>query len=335
MRRDSKSEFKEEKKEETNGLGDDEDGIPGIVSCVSEPELPSTSVKDRISVYGGSRKPSLSSKPPKSWTVDRQYAAQFAARVHPPKIDIYSNERNNLSLQGRQPSDEVSENLEQQQQQPYATTAAPRAVLQGPETANSSATTANNNMMHSSPMRTASASSKSAEAPRSTGKAMVSAFLSGIHSSPNAAATKPLSTSRSTTPVRTRRPSVVPVAEVSTEDPSPGMDALSVSLSSVSGEDFAVPRTKRGLWQERNRVSAYSTALKQAGSPPTNGNNTEAMIERMVDERVQAQLSVMQSNMEDQMKRFMQEMESRMNVRLSSLEGKMQSMIRTLQQQDK
>jgi len=354
-------EFKDEKKEtdenevqdETNGEEKDE------ILRVTPP-----SVKDRIHVYGGGAKdrPKTPSRTI-GRNVDPQYAAQFAVREKPPKIDIYAEGKKVEEMkedsipeapQSPTPSDPMTDFVKQRPKTPTRTIrrsvdpqyAAQFAVREKPpkidiyaekkqvdEKKEESMPEAPLSPTPSDPMTdfvkqrkaipNVETASKSSTNSRLTSKTspIAHAFLSAISPTNKTART---STSAS-----------APVREISAPAEELAVnDCGSVAMSSVSGDEYgyrSAKETKKSSWQQdRNRVLAYANP-NQSPARPTNPSKSTDDMERIIDERVQAQVNELGTRMEAQLKRHMQQIDERMTARLDIIERKMNSIVESIQ----
>lgn len=114
-----------------------------------------------------------------------------------------------------------------------------------------------------------------------------------------------------------------PVTEISTQlqDTGNDNDAISIAMSSVSGDDHVqptTPSTKRTIWQnERNRVKAIAPAPAALDT---------ALVNKMIDDRVQAHIADMETRLGAQMRRFMQQMDDKILERLEKMEAKLRDL---------
>jgi hypothetical protein len=113
-----------------------------------------------------------------------------------------------------------------------------------------------------------------------------------------------------------------PVTEISTQlqETDIDNDANSIAMSSVSQDDLhmpTTPSTRRTMWNDRNRVKAIA--------PGPSGMDA-ALINKMIDDRVQAHIADMETRLGAQMRRFMQQMDDKILERLEKMENKLRSL---------
>lgn len=114
-----------------------------------------------------------------------------------------------------------------------------------------------------------------------------------------------------------------PVTEISTQLQETGIDndANSIAMSSVSQDDLqqpTTPSTKRTMWQnDRNRVKAIA---------PVPAAVDAALVNKMIDDRVQAHIADMETRLGAQMRRFMQQMDDKILERLEKMENKLRNL---------
>ena len=263
-----------------------------------EPTSP-VSIKDRMRLFGddSSRKAAASNVSRRP--VDKQYAAQFAVREHPPKIDIYEGGKN-LCLADSAPSfdEKKSDESESADRNHRAYNAPKKSAIEA-------------GSVKSYPL-----------SPVKTKAGMANAYLAAIQS-PNSTA----SSQRKLFVGRT----YAPVSEVvSGAEGDHASETENVSLLSANSEDQSSPYAgHRGTRKSWNRVPAYTPGSSQYlhTSPSqqqrgTFGNTiNEAAIEKMVDDRVRARVENLERSMVDQLQTFMTRMEERMEARVGRLEA--------------
>ena len=277
------------------------------------------SVKDRMRVFGNDVKEAKSASKVSRRPVDKQYAAQFAVRELPPKINIYASGKNNGTMIDNAPSDEKKNDQEDPDdghQEQKKTTASE-----------------------------AGSSAKSTQsAPSKTN--IAEAFLAAIHSpTPSTSSGSP----RKLSNMRNDVSLFAPVTEVVSEEDI-SSETENVSLLSTTSEDLGSSpqsghRVSKKSW---NRVPAYTPGTNQyMHTSPTqqrrgtigsiinhhhhHGNN-DAAIEKMVDDRVRARVGEIERNMLDQLQTFMTRMDERMETRVGRLERTIQALLREQQQ---
>jgi hypothetical protein len=263
------------------------------------------SVKDRASVFGGANKnkPKPNRKNLRS-SQDTQYAAQFAVREKPPKVNIYGSTRH------------VTEGSERQMEEDNMGNA---ALVGEPDRGEEQPLKTKGNHRHFE-----SNSTTSSRSPKSTGK-VASPFL---------AARQKAKPPQEQIPGMKQLPTV-PMMEISaSSDPAGGNDGASVGMSSVSGGEFS-PAANRFLggsakkpsWQERNRVSAYGAGVNNNIGKKSNASED---IEKIIDERMQVQLQNMESRMQATLHHWMQKMDEKMMARLDVMEEKINEIYKTM-----
>lgn len=322
----SSKDWNDEKKQEQVGASSVEEYQKEILK-VTPP-----SVKARATVYGGTAKPKSNRNMMRSY--DQQYAAQFAVREKPPKVDIYGscNDNDDDANVGEEKKEDdlVQGSAANHPQQEHASPL-PVASDCAVEHARQRMGINNNNSggggKNKQNWETSSASSS-----RSTKSAanVASTFLAAIQPPRES-----LSSNRNLT---------APMAEITASNEDQVInDGSSVAMSSVSVEEFAPATTyrregKKLSWQERNRVPAYSSSggvgvYPTAATTNITGKNLSAeAIERIVDERVQAQFLTLESRMEASMRRWMKKMDEKMMTRLEAMEEKISGMNSVLEE---
>jgi hypothetical protein len=219
--------------------------------------------------------------------VDPQYAAHFAVRDHPPKIDIYQDEKRRQRQEHMENGQDLLEEKKEDTISPP-----PSDCVTGKQKLKSSSC----HEVHSP----VAASRISPE--KSGGSGLANAYMAAIQAASPKTQSLPLISASNTA-----------------DDQETASDTVSVSVSSVSAEEMpptlARPgsrdHTKKPSWQERNRVSAYSSA-SGASTPQTSNQNlsprnhaaiNEATLERLVEERVRARLGDLEARIETQLRR--------------------------------
>ena len=292
------------------------------------------SIKERISVYGktGSSTKTTKNSNGVRRTVDPAYAAQFASRDHPPKIDIYegkqkesSGEKDELEI-GTTMSPSLDPILIGGEERP-AHVGSPRNNPKAAETTN------------------ASISSRSLKAGN-----LANAFLASINKKhslqphPQQGGVQLSSSFKSPTNFST---TCAPLAEIAVAETGDihGTDGNSVTgLSTVSGEEFSGSH-KKSAWHERNRVSAFRSTAGAYGMKPTVGGGIGSSggiatangrlnsftpnndMERMVEERVQARVADLEARIEQKLRNLVNHMEDKIMQRLDTLELKMMAAV--------
>jgi hypothetical protein len=273
------------------------------------------SVKDRASVFGGAtgnkNKPKPTNRKNLRSSHDAQYAAQFAVREKPPKVNIYGG------------APHVTEGIERQMEEDNmgrSAHSATAALVGEPDCGEEQPLKSKGNHRHFE-----SNSRTSSRSPKSTGK-VASTFL--------AARQKP-KPPQEQIPGMKHLPTV-PMMEISaSSDSVAGNDGASVGMSSVSGGEFAHAANrfsgggaKKPLWQERNRVSAYGAGMNNNIGKKSNASED---IEKIIDERMQAQFQKMESRMEASLHHWMQKMDEKMMARLDVMEEKINGIYNSLE----
>lgn len=252
------------------------------------PHLTPSSVKDRISIYGGNTKAKKQARAV-ARAVDPQYAAKFAMRDHPPKIDIYGEEK----------KDETGDKVETTKEVEVTSDTGASKESTGSVRLKPTINLARD-FLASVQAKPAILTPKSVDRPSVLTPKKVGSVLSLL-----------------TSPA--------PLIEIRAEDEVGGNDAGSVGMSSVSGDEFASTHvrsvkeaTKKLSWQERNRLATYNSG--RSSPKPTPSNDA---IEKMVDERVQAHIAGIEARMESQMRMMMQQLEEKVMTRLDAMEKKL------------
>ena len=296
----SRSESEEEYGESDSASKDSEEKS-GSVSIPS--------VKDRISAYAGVRNSARNfpQKKPANYQT-------YATRERPAPIDIYEDARKKEDAP-KQAEDDVAVSSEPSAVHPSPAAAAAAdaafALVRGGRTGKNvkSAGTA---------VRTPKAR---------TG--IAGAYLGAIKS--------PTSTAAVTKPTVTQ-PTSAPLTEISAVDPNG--DGHSVAASSVSADEFNFTptgrsvggtSTKKPTWAERNRSSQVSPNVRTPnGQYSTNGSKpstpSASEIEKIIEQRVQARVSVVEMRMEEQMQRLERRMEEKLKSRIDVLDDKLDKM---------
>ena len=271
------------------------------------------SVKDRASVFDGANKnkPKPTNRKIIRSSHDAQYAAQFALREKPPKVNIYGSTRHVSEGTGRQ--------MEEDNMGQSAHSAA-AALVGEPDCGEEQPLKPKGNHRHFE-----SNSTTSSRSPKSTGK-VASTFL--------AARQKP-KPPQEQIPGMKHLPTV-PMMEISASSDSVAEnDVVSVGMASVSGGEFAHAANrfsgggaKKPSWQERNRVSAYGAGMNNNIGKKSNSSED---IEKIIDERMQAQFQKMESQMEASLHHWMQKMDEKMMARLDAMDQKINGIYNSLE----
>jgi len=284
------------------------------------------SLKDRISAYGNAVGHSSSvAKSPLSQTrngVKSCAATDFNSnnkpRDFPPKIDIYGPPRQRQSEDEDEKKEEAYEDdgiMLYRRSSSFKEIKTPTSALT------------------CQPRKKENLSSSS-HSTKTGNRGLAGAFLAAIQTSDKATVSS--APKRSYGPSSTWKSSTskgAPVSEIaaspSTEDEvaaGMGSDNASLTMSSVSGDEFGDKVSpflgKKPSWQERNRVSVYSGHL----SPSVGGAKlsvSDSMVEKMVEDRVQAHVAGLEHRMEEKWKKFMQQMEDKITARLDDMEEKL------------
>ena len=321
------------------------------------------SLKDRLHVYqaagGGSTKNKSRSVPRQTRNVDPStYAAQFAVRQHPPKIDIYA---------------EIKREQEQQQQGHVVATshasesesAKPTEDLAPePEAAPSASSLpfkSSNPYRSVSPQRKAVASSgnqntattNAYQQSRPSGKNtnLANSFLAAINTNANSnnRTQQPVPATSSYAPSYATKPPP-PVAEINvteSHDTGAGNDGNSVTglMSAMSNEEFSVPKKSWQEQQQHRRSSSinkikpvssfgYAPATTMGQTTGVTNNNKHPVssaaavpltpeMERLIEERVQSRVADLELQIEDKLRVLVSQMEDKIMERLDTLEHKM------------
>jgi len=276
------------------------------------------SIKDRISAYAGrgsARK--FAQKKPANYQT-------YASRERPAPIDIYKEVRKKDVIQQEEPPADA------------AMVPEPSAVPPSPAAA-AAADAAFAFVRNGSSARSVKSAGNSRTPKTSTG--IAGTYLGAIKS--------PVSTSNK--PVVTQTTSA-PLTEISASDP--GGDGHSVAASSVSGDEFnftspathsrsvggASSSAKKPSWAERSRPQVSSSGRNSNGAQynsnggqfTPNGNKSSSPsaseIEKIVEQRVQARVSVIEMRMEEQMQRLERRMEEKLKSRIGMIDEKIDKM---------
>jgi hypothetical protein len=267
----------------------------------------------------------LRTNPHRSSTADnKQYAASFAVREHPPKINIYEKpklfedekkEDGSLETEGR--TLEIERRTLETERRTLETD-----LGRSTNTRTKSSSITNNGSL------TPSGHDYGSRRPsfKSGGK-VANSFLTAIHPQPLSPRPPPSYANKQVFPKTT-----APVSEIGDEHGG-GCD-----MSSVSGEDFPrVPDihnvTHKKPWQhERNRVNPFpelpAKPTKILGSTVS---TLDATMAKLVDERVQAHVADLETKVGAQMRLFMQQVDDKVLLRIESMEGKIQDLQSTIE----
>ena len=278
------------------------------------------SIKDRISAYAGVRNSARNFRP----RAPANYQTTYTKRERPPKIDIYEEARRQ---EESKPEEEESTGI------------APEPSVVPPSPAAAAAADAAAELVR---RKHTSSSSKSIGSTRTTPKAtsgVAGAFLAAIKTSspPTPSNSKPVVTQTTS----------APLTEIAASNEGNG-DNDSVAASSMSGDDFALSPTsrrneftptsnylsKKPSWSERSKpqISPSVKSAPSAYNGKSNGSSSQpkspspAEMEKIVEQRVQARVSVVEMRMEEQMQRLEKRMEEKMNAHVKSIETKIEKM---------
>lgn len=270
------------------------------------------SIKDRISVYAGVRNSARNF--PQKKPVNYQ---TYASRERPAPINIYENAR------------KQEDNVKQQESPTDANVGMPpepSAVPPSPAAA-AAADAAFAFVRGGSSSRSVKSAATTGRTPKTT-TGIAGAYLGAIKS-PNSA-NKPVVTQTTS----------APLTEISAADPSG--DGHSVAASSVSADEFnftsPVARSvggasaKKPTWAERNKPQVSPVPARGSnGQYNTNGNKqpstpSASEVERIVEQRVQARVSVVEMRMEEQMQRLERRVEEKLKSRINMLDEKIDKM---------
>lgn len=300
--RTSAKEWNDEKKEADEPSNDDD--LLDDLLRVTPP-----SVKDRASVFGGANKPKPTNRNILRGSHDAQYAAQFAVREKPPKVNIYGS--------ARPVAEEAEQEIEEQREDDTGRRSTGRsayaASLVGePDCGEEQPLKPKGNEWNAEANSVASSRS-----PKSTGN--VASNLLARLQNPKPPQEQILGMKHSAT---------VPMEEISaSSDPAAVNDGASVGMASVSGGGFSGGGARKPSWQERNRASTYGSGTNNNIGKKSNASED---IKKIIDERMQAQFQNMESRMEASLQRWMDEktmarldaMEEKINRIYNSLETK-------------
>ena len=263
------------------------------------------SIKDRISMYGGScgksNKSNHSATPKKT-------LKKTTTKPPPPQIDIYEQHplqqrnSNEFKFTEEKKDDEYTKSPRSSRQEATAELARIRQgancdILDVSKTSYSTRHTSARNLTSSFFASTIQPNTK-VEQNKS--------FQSESHTSGGGGAP------------------MLEIAAANNDDRSINNDAGSAALSSVSGDEFTPTNNRhqkaKSYWNERNRVTAYAAPTAAAVPSMTSKFNNDAM-ERLIDERVQARMNSLETRIEAQLRRFMQQMEERIIAKLDAIES--------------
>lgn len=267
------------------------------------------SVKERISAYAGVRTSrSFSTKKPVHYNFG-------TPRERPPKIDIYQEARKLVSTSKKGDDNDKS----------AVVAPVPSAIPPSPAAA--AAADAAAELVYRRSSGWTPKSIHKATNGKSTPKA-----INGISGGYLAAIKSPPSTSKPVAPV----PTEAPLAEISAADGYG--DGYSVAASSVSVDDFvASPTCNRGeyalakkpSWSERGKHQVSPTA-RSANEGTSRQAKPAALpsadIDKIVEQRVQARISVIEMRLEEQMQRLEKRMEERMKTKINLIDEKIDKM---------
>jgi len=272
---------------------------------------PVPSVKDRINVFGGVISKGKRSVPIRP--VIPGYAAQFAVRELPPKIDIYAQKPNQTVSEDEEEKKEDFPDTPPHDEGVSGISPNPRFIKKVPSGDSSAAV----KTFRKSPGSGDFSSSRSNNTIRKNSAKVATTFLAAVHqpdkmpgsmkpgaSPTNTANEKPASTTN-----------LASVGSTSTfEDDFAGNN--DAALESAKG---AVKPWSRGP-QERNRLAAYGGTGNGSTGNPATSTISEVAIQKMIEERVQAHIESLEVSMEAKTRRMLQKVEDRMELRLGALE---------------
>lgn len=270
------------------------------------------SVKDRISVFAGPRTTArkFSQNKPANYQT-------YTSVERPKKIDIYAEARRQEKQV--QPQDDDIAGL------------APPSSTVPPSPAAAAAADVAAEMVRRNSSALSVKSSTSGRTPRANG--IAGTYLGAIKLPPATITTTPTQTTSA------------PLSEISAMEGNG--DGYSVAASSVSGDDFGVlsptarrseyspgvGMSKKPSWNERNNKTHVSpTTLRsangnyKASSTAKQPTMNSSEIEKIVEQRVQARVAVVEMRMEEQMQRLEKRLEERMKVRVDVIEEKIDKM---------
>lgn len=259
------------------------------------------SIKDRIGVFGtkkGSTPKAIRSRPTRN--VDPHYAAQFAVRERPPKIDIYADVK--------EPATEVTD---------PSTVASP--------VASNDLEKSSKHQTQQLPLPESSQVSPLSKKPGSIAKAYMSALQSPAKSPKSACPDKP---------------SVPPREIAVSSTPDLGLypnDSHSLAgLSTVSGDEFSNTQNnksasnvtgnsvKRQNWRTSptKMPQNFNGGVSPAPPLPPPVVSTEEMIERMVEDRVRERMTDLEARLDNRLRQLVGAMEEKVMARLDAIERK-------------
>ena len=304
-----------ESQEEVNSESDSSSPKEETTTATSVP-----SVKDRINVYAGRN--SSRNFPQKKPSNYQTYASQ----KRPAPIDIYQDVRKQES------PPKVQESASGEVPSPPP---APSAVPPSPAAA-AAADAAFAYVRGGNSSRSVKSAGPLRTTPRGSTNGIAGTYLGAIKS-PNSSTNKKLSQQQTTS---------APLTEISASDPAG--DGHSVAASSVSADEFNFSSpvmsrsvggssTKKPSWAERNKPQVSPPSRNTNGTSQYNNNNSSgsrqqpstpsaAEIEKMVEQRVKARVSVVEMRMEEQMLRLERRVEEKLNARIGMLDEKIDKM---------
>lgn len=270
------------------------------------------SLKDRISIFG-STKSSSSTKPSRTTRyVDPKYAAQFAVRDHPPKIDIYADTKDSTAT-----ATDVTDS---------STATSPNAVNE----ASKSQTAPPQQQQPQQHIPSTSQATLTGSGKKSGGVVMT--YMSAIQSP-----TVPKN-SKASAPVRAS----VPPKEIAVSAPTelglhPNDSQSLAGLSTVSGDEFSNTQnktaasgfSKRQNWRAsqspKNQVHTFSNQAAAAlpSFPPLVSGQDDTVLENLVEDRVKERMADLESNIQTRLCQLVGAMEARVMARLDAIEKKM------------
>lgn len=271
------------------------------------------SIKDRISAYAGRNSArNFPQKKPANYQT-------YASRERPAPIDIYEDAR---KQEGTAKEEETEASVGE---------AGP------PEPSN----------VPPSPAAAAAADAafafvrggSSSRSVKSAGASRTPKNKSGIAGAYLGAIKSPTSSSgMNTKPAITTQTTSAPLTEISAADLAG--DGHSVAASSVSADEFNFTSpaarsvggtsSKKPTWSERNRQRQNGRTTPSNGNQYNNGNKpstpSPAEIEKIVEQRVQARVSVVEMRFEEQMQRLERRVEEKLKMRIDMLDEKIDKM---------
>jgi hypothetical protein len=291
-----------------------------------EPSIPS--IRERISVFSGPpvvvAKKSASARA----AIPKEYAAQFAVRDHPPKVDIYGGGGGKVTMA----SEDNNNNQE------GSLTASRETILLSTPVAlrktKSTVPMSTNNNNNSKTFLESPAHHRATRSMAGGGK-LVASLLAALQ--------QPSKTTTTTTNATPRKlPITINNAPVETIVAGDG-SVHSAAMSSVSDHDAAPPNksspdivvgrsTTKASWHDRHRarsliypeaVAATTTTSSSPKLLPTNTTTTSSSsaedVNKILQERVRVQVAEMEGKLTAQMRKWAQQMDDTIQMRVEAV----------------